>query len=412
MFTCLDKGYIIMLKVKKPKQKTTNRMSKEQKHSRVNQKLQSALVLVIAMIFTVTSIGVPQIVGAEPTLEEQVRALQQENSSNRNAVSSLLQIATGYQDAIDQLQAQINQLQGQINQNEADRVALEQQIAELQQELIRQKAVLGENIKAMYVGDTMTTIEMLATSKDLSDFVDKSAYRNAIQRKVQDTLERITTLQNELGAKKTQIEVLLASLKEQRYTVNNAKAEQANLLAMNQQQQAEFNAKTKANQNVINDLNRKIAAQRAANNGGVVPDGGVYFIRVPGEAHGFDPDAYPFKDAGFSMQIAPCSFYDGWPDSPDGYGYCTRQCVSYAAWAVGASGRTIPRFWGNAKDWVRNAPASWIYREPQAGDLAITTAGTWGHAMYVEQVDGNRIMVSQYNQQLTGQFSYQWRVWR
>jgi peptidoglycan DL-endopeptidase CwlO len=396
----------------KPKQKTIKNMRTATISYRLGQSARSGLLLGIAVVVAFASVGAPRLVGAEPTLEEQVRALQQENNNNRAAVANLMQMATSYQDAINQLQAQINQLQAQINENEAQKAALEKQINDLQLELERQKEVLGQNIKAMYVGDKMSTIEMLATSKDLSDFVDKSAYRNAVQRKIQDTLERITKLQNELGTKKTQIEVLLASLQSQRATVNSARAEQASLLAMNKQQQAEFNTKTSANQAKINDLNRKIAAQRAANNSGVVPDGGVYFIRIPGDVGSFDPDAYPFKNAGFSMQEGPCSFYDGWPDSPDGNGYCTRQCVSYAAWAVGASGRTVPKYWGNAKDWVRNAPASWVHREPQVGDLAITTAGTWGHAMYVEQIDGNRIMVSQYNQQLTGQFSYQWRVWR
>jgi surface antigen len=49
---------------------------------------------------------------------------------------------------------------------------------------------------------------------------------------------------------------------------------------------------------------------------------------------------------------------------------------------------------------------------PQPGDVAISTAGTWGHAMYVEAVSGNSIYVSQYNQQLTGQYSTQWRTYQ
>lgn len=378
----------------------------------LSQPARSALYITIAVVFAVASIGAPRFVGAQSALEDQVRALQQENSSNRKAVSDLLQVATSYQNAIEQLQTQINQLQTQITENENQKKALEDQIAELQRELERQKYVLGKNIKAMYVGENMSTIEMLATSKDLGDFVDKSAYRNAVQRQIQDTLDSIATLQNDLGTKKTQIEILLSSLQSQRATVANAKAEQANLLAMNQQQQADFNAKTKSNSAKIADLNRQIQAQRTANNSGIVPDGGVYFIRVPGQVNAFNPDLYPYKNAGFSMQLGPCSFYDSWPDSPDGWGYCTRQCVSYTAWAVGASGRTIPKFWGNAKNWVNNAPASWVHRDPQPGDLAITTSGTWGHAMYVEQVEGNKIFVSQYNQQLTGKFSYQWRIFR
>ena len=102
-------------------------------------------------------------------------------------------------------------------------------------------------------------------------------------------------------------------------------------------------------------------------------------------------------------------------DGPDKWGYCMRQCVSYAAWAVERSGRTAPRYYGNAKDWVsaaRNDGIPVYTSNPQPGDVAISTAGTWGHAMYVEQVSGNQIYVSQYNQQLNGQYSTQWRTWQ
>ncbi len=369
------------------------------------------LLFLLAGIVLVSSFSSVRMAGAD-SLESQVQALRQENAANKAAVKDLLKSATSYQNAIDQLQAQINQLQGQISQNEAQRATLEQQIVEHELELDKQRAVLGENIKSMYVNGEMTTIEMLATSKDLGEFVDKETYRNAVQRKIQETMTKIAKLQNELNAKKQQIDVLLQSLQQQRSVVDASRAEQANLLAMNQQQQNEFNQKTKNNQSKIDELNRLIAAQRSANSGGIVPDGGMYFIRVPGQVHPFNPDSYPHKNAGFSMQLGPCSFYDAYPDSPDGWGYCTRQCVSYAAWAVGASGRSIPMYYGNAKDWVSKAPASYVYRTPQVGDVAITTAGTWGHAMYVEAVEGNRIYVSQYNQQLRGEFSYQWRVWR
>jgi surface antigen len=173
-------------------------------------------------------------------------------------------------------------------------------------------------------------------------------------------------------------------------------------LAYNESQQSNYNQKTKANQARIASL---IAAQRRANNG---TDGGYYFLRFPGAAQSFNPANYPYKNAGFSMSTAPgCVDNDG----PDQWGYCTRQCVSFAAWAVEASGRNAPRFYGNAKQWVNAAYNHGIEvsRIPQVGDVAVSTSGTWGHAMYVERVEGTRIYVSQYNAGLDGEFSYQWR---
>lgn len=259
----------------------------------------------------------------------------------------------------------------------------------------------------MYVGGEMTTIEMLATSKDLGDFIDKEAYRNAVQRKIQDAMEKIAVLQNDLNTKKQQIEELLASLKTKRETVASAKAEQSRLLAMNQQQQAAFNQRTEANREKISELRRKIEEQRRLNNRTSYTDGGLYFIRFPGQVKNFSPYNYEYRNYGFSMRPEGCGYYDpntGQADSMDRWGYCTRQCVSFTAWAVEASGRRAPMWYGNAKNWVYAAERDGLVvsRTPQVGDIAITTSGTYGHSMYVKQVSGSQFNAWEYNQQLDG----------
>jgi hypothetical protein len=42
----------------------------------------------------------------------------------------------------------------------------------------------------MYLEGKTSTLEMLASSKDLSDFVDKQQSRNAVQSKVKDTMAK------------------------------------------------------------------------------------------------------------------------------------------------------------------------------------------------------------------------------
>ena len=329
---------------------------------------------------------------------------QQQIASDNNALAGLESEATSYQDAINKLQAQIASIQAQISINQAKQADLQAQIVAAQQKLDYEKKVLGETLKAMYVAGQMTTVEMLATSKSLSSYVDAATYSNAVQNKIQSTLAQIAELQNELNAQKTQVDQLLATEQSQQAQIAAAQAQQQQLLSYNQSQQADYNAKVSQNQQKLEAL---IAAQRAANN----LSAAYYFIRFPGAIQR-DPinGSYPYANYPFSMSTAP-GCVDG--DGPDQWGYCTRQCVSYAAWAVSYSGRGAPYLWGNAKDWVsaaRNAGIP-VYTTPLPGDVAISTAGTWGHAMYVEDVSGNKIYVSQYNQQLTGQFSTQWRTW-
>lgn len=324
----------------------------------------------------------------------------------QNAVKNLKAEAVSFQDAVQRLNSQIGQLQSQINYNRAKQARIEKEIKQKKAEIEQQRVVLGEVLRSMYVDGQMSTIEMLATSNDLSDYVDKEEYRNTVQNKIQDALVEIAKLQQQLQEQKAQVEALIETQRKQQAALVSARAEQNRLLNYNASQQARFNAQTSANQSKLAAL---IAAQRAANQS--ASPGGYYFLRFPGTARDFNGNDYPYKYAGFSMSTAPgCN--DG--DGPDPWGYCTRQCVSYTAWAVKASGRDVPMYYGSAKYWVYAARRDGvpIYSNPKPGDVAISTSGTWGHAMYVEAVSGNQIYVSQYNQQLTGQYSTQWRTFR
>lgn len=366
----------------------------------------ASTLLLIVGVFSFSSLITPTQQVSADNIDAQINALQQENQQNQDTVANLQNQAVSYQDAINTLRAQILSLQGQVDNNVAKQADLQRQIDANQIELVRQKSVLGENLKVSYVDGKPSTIEMLASSKNLSEFVDKEEYRTSVQNKIQSTLKKITTIQNELNSQKQQVEALLVEQKKQQVQLASAKAEQDTMLAYNQSQQENFNAKTRANESKIADL---IAQQRRANS--TLPPSGYYFLRFSGAAQSFNPGSYPYKNAGFGMSPGPgCVDNDG----PDKWGYCTRQCVSYTAWAVEASGRKAPMYYGNAKDWVWAAQRDGVYvtTTPMPGDVAISTAGTWGHAMYVEAVSGNKIYVSQYNAGLAGEYSTQWREYR
>lgn len=345
-----------------------------------------------------------------PTVEAQascnsIAQCTEQINAGRNAVADLQNQAVSYQDAVTRLRSQIGQVENQIAESRSQQASLEAQIAEAQAKIEAQRAILGENLRTMYIDGQMSTIEALAVSNSLSDYVDKEEYRTAFQNSIQETMRQISELQAKLQIQRQQVTSLLSQQQSQSAQLSNDRAKQSEMLNFNKSQQASYNSQTAANQAKLNAL---IAAQRSANNSSA---GGYYFIRVPGQVKSFNPANYPYANAGFSMSTAPgCNDNDG----PDKWGYCTRQCVSYAAWAVEASGRTAPRYWSDAKKWVARAKASGtpVYNTPQRGDIAISTSGTWGHAMYVESVSGNRIYVSQYNQEMTGKFSYQWRNWQ
>ena len=71
-------------------------------------------------------------------------------------------------------------------------------------------------------------------------------------------------------------------------------------------------------------------------------------------------------------------------------GYCT--------WYV-ASKRSIPNYWGDAREWYYNAQASGfsVGSTPVAGAIAWTGAGYYGHVAYVESVSDGMVTISEMN---------------
>lgn len=350
--------------------------------------LQSAPSLFLAIFIVATFVlGAGRAIGTANRFEEEIRQLNEHNSANRSAVDQLSDAAAGFEDLINKLNAQITAMQAQIVANEQRVTSLQAQIAEAEAELAKQKKLLGNNIRAMYVEDDITTLEMLASSKNLSDFVDKQQYRNSVKNKIKLTLDKITALKHELNAQKQSLEVTLADQRNVREQLAMQQGEQSRLLSMNQQQQTELNNSIKGNNARITQLRAQQAAENALLFGGRVPTG------IPGG--GGYPGAWAF---------APMdSIVDTW-------GMFNRQCVSYTAWKVWSTGRHMP-YWGgigNANMWDDNARRMGIPVDtnPRPGSVAIRNAGFYGHAMYVEHVYGDgTIYISQYNAGWDGYYS-------
>lgn len=370
----------------------TKTMKKQPKITKiVAQARRKTIILPTLAIISLLVVGntvIPRVWATD--YDAQIKQLQAQNAQNNDAVADLRNQATSYQDAISQLQAQIQTLQGQIDSNVARQNDLQAQIDANQLELNKQKKVLGENIKVMYVDGQPSTIEMLASSKNLSEFVDKEEYRNSVRNKVQTTLKKIAELQNQLNGQKQEVQTLLASQRAQQGKLDEARAEQNKLLAYNESQQAAYNQTTKQNTAKIADLRR----QQAAENARLFSGSGSRII-----AGNNGNDSYPNS----WRSAAQDSMLDNW-------GMYNRECVSYTAWKVYESGRNMP-YWGgygNANQWDDNARAAGIPVDtsPRTGDVAIKNSGPYGHAMYVEHVYGDgSIYISQYNASLDGTYS-------
>ncbi len=334
--------------------------------------------------------------------DQQIQALQNQNAQTQGTVNSLQAQASSYQDAINLLQAQIAGLQAQIDANQVKQAELQQQILQDEADIAHEKQVLGTDIKAMYVGGQLTTVEQLATSKNLSAFVDAETYRSAVQNKIQTTLAQIALLENQQQAQKVQVDQLLQDQQNQQTQLDGDRAQQANLLSLNETQQAQYNQQIQSNQAQIVSLR----AQQLAANRRLVGSGNVSIL-----SSGSCGGDYP-GDATSQFGHWGCNY--GLDQGTDNWGMYNRECVSYTAWRVYQAYGYMPNWGGvgNADEWPSDAQTYHIPTgsSPKVGSVAIGTNpyyfGSVGHAMWVEAVYGDgTILVSQFNFNGPGQYS-------
>ena len=317
--------------------------------------------------------------------DAQIAAAKQAAAAQQAVANQFAAQANDYQSKVNQLNSQIGAIQAQINLSQAQYNQVTANIAANETKLSEQKAALGANLKSMYLNSSVTPLEMIASSDNLSDYFDQQQYQDTIKNKIQSSMATILDLQKQLALQQAQAKDLLANQHAQQDQVIAARSQVAQLLAVAAQNAAAANAQVQASNAQVASLRAQQAAAIAAASRHISGGSGC--------------GGYP----AIWCNSAQDSMVDSW-------GMYNRECVSYAAWAASERfGHDVP-YWGgrgNANQWPGNARAAGIPVDgsPRVGDVAIYMGGSYGHAMVVEQVKGSTVIVSSFNADNTGHYS-------
>ncbi len=396
MFTHLTVRSIFVNSISKQKQ-----MPKKHKKTLIDS-LRSTPVLV-AMSVGVCILAIilsPLLSTSADQFQAQINALQNQNNATQSLVSSLQGQASSYQNAVDILNGQISSLQQAIGNNQYKEGQVQQQITQTQQEIANDKQVLADDVKTMYISGSITPLEELATSSNLSDYVDQQVAYNAVQDQLNTLIKKINALQSSLQVQKQQLDIALNTEQQQNDQLATDQAQQQSLLAYNQSQQDTYNQQIASNQKQIAVLEaEQLAANRKLVSSGVIDASGSCGGSYPATASG----SYGSWGCDFahSSDYSPgCQYLDSW-------GMCNRECVSYTAWMVYKAYGLDTTGFGNANQWPGSAQRAGIPTgsTPQVGSVAISMSGAYGHAMWVKSVNGDgTITVDQYNLELDGNY--------
>ncbi len=306
--------------------------------------------------------------------DDQIAAIQQEVNQYQAVAQSLAGQADTYQRELSRLNNEKAQLQAQIDLSQAKYDKLISDIQTNEAKITANKKALGETIANLYVDDNITPLEMLASSKNIGDYVDKQSYREGVRDKLTDTIEQIKKLKKQLESDKKDVERVLQDQKNQREALTAKENEQQKLVDDTKGQESAYQSLAAAkNQDIAN-----LRATQAAENAQAMRNIGFGSIPAGTPGGGGYPGAW--ANAPLDAYIDPWGLY-------------TRECVSYAAWKVHSTGRFVPNFGGagNANQWPSTVAAYGIQSgsTPKAGSVAMWPIGYYGHVMYVEAVNND-----------------------
>lgn len=372
-------------------------------------KFRLAAIIAVGMLLMSSAYGISKVRADQ--YDNQIKILQQQNAANQAFSNQLAVQANSYQSAVDALQSQVDGLQQVIVATQNKIGDLNNQITVAQAQLDQEKKTLGENIKAMYLEGDVSTLEILASSKNLSQYVDRQQYRNAVQDKVKMTLDKINALKAQLIQQQDEQKSLLKDQQNQQAQLQSSENQQSQLLSYTEGQKAAYDSQIKTANAQINDLRaQQAAAERAAFSGSASATGGiVVYKNLTGQV---------LCGGGYNF------YCDSTQDShTDQWGEYNRECVSYTAWYEGnVLGHYVPAFGymsppqGNAYQWggvvARTPSARTIYGNNVSsgadvvGDVVYMPIGGLGHVGVVLSDAGDGyVHVGQYNLYDEGMYS-------
>lgn len=354
------------------------------------------LLVVTAVLMAVSSpIVISQIANARD-FEGEIRAIQAQIDQYQAQARALGEQADSLQKELQSIDQEKSTIQAQIDLSQAKYDKLQQDIIDTEKKIQETQDTLGKILANIYADDSITPLEMLASSKNIGDYLDKQEYRSSISSNLKTTIDKIKDLKKQLEKQKKDTEKVLADQNNAKAALVAKEQERANLLAQTQNSEENYkNMSAAAQAQKLQVMQAQQAAITAAyrGNGGMIQAGGTL-----GSYASWAGNCYVDGNAWSHGGV------NGNGEDPLGYG--CNQCVSYTAWKMMQVTGWGPSYWGNANMWPAKARSLGykVSSTPRANSLGVISAGQYGHIVYVQNYNAsnNTVDISQYNEWLPG----------
>lgn len=343
------------------------------------------LLLLISPVSFANASSLNDLIRQQEELDRQIQDNQRKADEKAKQANTLEGQISSLESDISLTEKRITNTAGQIDEVQGQIVDIKGDISTTEQELQKQTANFNQSVVELYRAGRQSNLEKLFSSQDLSDALEKTTYLDSVQNNLNELVQKITTTKDGLEQQKKSMDEKnsnLMSLQEQnkaaKYSAEAQQSQKTTLLGATESDKATYEKLITKLQQEHSNISAQIYAERQRGQGG--------------ESFGGGGSGYPY----------------GAIDVPDAWGFLTRECTSYAAWAWNARfgkewhntqpGRGSARYWPE----IARTLGYSVSGTPHVGAIiswSSTYAGDqWGHVAIVEGINGDgTINISEYN---------------
>lgn len=210
----------------------------------------AALAFAIALA-CLCIVALPQPAQAETSAE-----LQAQLDAAKSKRDELYQQADEISSQLNDTRTQLDEVNGQIDETQAKIDDVQKDISAKEAELKERQATLATTISQNYKTGGVSWLSLIMEATTFDDFVSRVYYADKISQSQADVIEETNRLREELAAKKAELDHEQEQLQQQ-------KSESETLLAQQESQQADLNAKISEADSYVNSLDQQVKDKMA-----------------------------------------------------------------------------------------------------------------------------------------------------
>lgn len=174
---------------------------------------------------------------------------------------------------LNDLYSQAEQVSEQVNQTQVDLDNTNSEIEQKQVELASAQDTLGKRVASNYKTGGVSLVSILFDSTSFEDLVNRVTYASKVSDSDAQVIQQVKDIQNELNEKQAQQQQLLADQQSQQAELNDKVNEAQSYVSSLDQQVQDALAKEQAEREAQQEAERKAAEEKAAQQNNYVPEG-------------------------------------------------------------------------------------------------------------------------------------------